>query len=137
MELVKNQQIDTVEQRICQHFADQDAFGHHQQTGCGTLFLLESDLITHCLTNRFTELLRQITCNTFGSKPARFQHDDFFISKSRMLQQKQRQICRFAGTGWRGQDHGGLLFQLQHQLGQNIGNRQGCGRERRHGSPCQ
>ena len=76
MEFIKDQQINAGELRIVLQHPRQNTFGDDLQS-CGFAgFLLAAHPVAHLLSDRLTELLRQIKRDIPGCQPTRFQHND-------------------------------------------------------------
>ena len=110
--------------RVILQQALQYPLGHHLNAGCRADLAFQPDAIPDGLPHRLTQQLGQTLSRRSGCQPAGFEHDDLLPSEPFALEQRQRHLGGFAGTGRGLQHHRVLRTESLLKLGQYLRNGQ-------------
>jgi hypothetical protein len=99
MKLVEYHQADVGQRRVLLQHSDQDTLGNDFDSAVPADFGFQAHTIADGLTRFFVQQSGHAKGGGSGRNSPRFEHQNLFVPKPRLVQQRQRNHRRFTGAG--------------------------------------
>ena len=125
VELVEDDDADTLEEGIGREEPAEDPLGHEPQPGPGAAALLEAHAVAHLLAERTAALAGDVRRRRARRDPPWLEDEDVPIAGEARIEERRGHARRLAGAGGGAEDEAGRAAEARHGVGEEGVDREG------------